>query len=444
MPPEVLSVILWRPLTAVLSRCSLDADSFAAGLRDGQRRAFEAVRQLAWETGAQVCLVGGPVRDALLGVPALDLDFAVEGDASTLARSLSERLPGCLILHARFGTATVSAEGLRVDLVTARRESYRRPGALPEVTPGSIGDDLSRRDFSVNAMALPLSGGEDGLLDPLGGLADLEAGVVRSLHPLSFADDPTRMMRAVRYEQRFGFRIDSETQAAMAHALSAGYMNAVSGDRWRHELERILDEANPVAPLSRAVELGLLAGLHPAFARLSADAEGGLQRLEVLRQAWGEVQPDICLAALFSPVIPSEAEGVIQRLRLSGRRADLAHDTIRLKQSEPQFKAGGLRPSQLARMLEGLEPAAVSAWAELTADEVVADALRRYATELKFVKPRLSGAALLGMGVTEGPMVGEILACLREARLDGTVKTEADEMALAQDCMARALTELAK
>ena len=440
----MLSAIFWRLPTADLARRPLNADSFAAGLHDGQRRAFEAVRQLARETGTQVYLVGGPVRDALLGVPALDLDFAVEGDAPSLARQLVKRLNGRVTTYASFGTATVSTEGLRVDLVTARRESYRQPGSLPQVRPGSIRDDLARRDFTINAMALPLSAGEEGLLDPLGGLADLEAGVVRSLHPLSFVDDPTRMMRAVRYEQRFGFRIDSETQAAMSHALSAGYMDAVSGDRWRHELERILDEANPVAPLSRAVDLGLLAGLHPAFARLNENGEGGLQRLEALRQAWGAVEPDFCLAALVSPLSDSEAEGVIQRLRLSGQRAALARDTIRLKQSEPRLKAGGVRPSQLARMLEGLEPAAVSAWAELTANEAVADALRRYATELRFVKPRLSGAALLGMGVTEGPMVGKILACLREARLDGTVKTEAEEMALALDCMARASTELTK
>ena len=425
-------------------RRSLNADSFAAGLRDGQRRAFDAVRQLARETGTQVYLVGGPVRDALLGAAALDLDFAVEGDAPGLARMLAGRLGGRAVTHASFGTATVAIEGIRIDLVTARRESYPRPGALPEVTPGSIRDDLARRDFSINAMALPLNAGEDRLLDPLGGLADLEAGVVRSLHPLSFADDPTRMMRAARYEQRFGFSIDSETQDAMSHALSSGYMDTVSGDRWRHELERILDEANPVAPLSRAADLGLLAGLHPAFARLSTNAEGGLQRLEVLRHTREEVGRDFCLAALFSPLSTPEAEGIIQRLRLSGRRAAFARDTIKLKQFEPQLKHGGMRPSQLARMLEGLEPAAVSSWAELTANEAVADALRRYDTKLRFVKPRLSGAALLGMGVTQGPMVGEILACLREARLDGTVKTEAEEMALALDCIARASAELTK
>ena len=384
------------------------------------------MRELARETRALVYLVGGPVRDALLGAPVLDLDFAVEGDAVALARRLSERLGGSVTAHSRFGTATFSKEGLRIDLVTARRESYRRPGALPEVTPGSIGDDLARRDFSINAMALPLSpsdaGPSDaGVLDPLGGLDDLKAGVVRALHPLSFVDDPTRMMRAVRYEQRFGFSIERETRDAMSSAVSAGYMDAVSGDRWRRELERILDEANPIAPLLRAVELGLLAGLHPAL----ADGSG-------LRKLSNAAGPDQCLAALFCPLGPSDTESVIQRFRLSGRRAALARDTIGLKESEPQVRAAARRPSELARILEGREPAAVSAWAELTSNEVVANALRFYAMELQFVKPKLSGATLLDMGAPQGPVVGEILDRLRDARLDGSVNSEDEEIALAQ------------
>ena len=379
-----------------------------------------------------------------MGVPVLDLDFSVEGDAAALARGLSNLLGGRVTAHARFGTATVALpqaqdeqSGGRIDLVTTRRESYPRPGQLPVVTPGSIGDDLARRDFAINAMALPLSPPGAGVLDPMNGLGDLEAGIVRALHPLSFVDDSTRMMRAVRYEQRFGFSIKEGTLAEMSRAMSAGYMDAVSGDRWRHELERILEETNPVAPLSRAVELGLMGGLHPAFGKLSESNKGGMQRLDALRRAGGEIEPEDCLAALFSPLSASEAEGVIQRLRLSGRRAALARDTIGLRESEPQIRVSAGCPSELARLLEGREPAAVSAWAELTADEGVAKALRRYSTKLWFVKPELSGTALLGMGVPEGPMVGKILARLRDARLDGAVKSKEEERDLARELLAR-------
>ena len=405
--------------------------------------------ELARETGIPVYLVGGPVRDALLGASALDLDFAVEGDAVALARRLMERLAlqqaqdVRVTAHARFGTATVflpqsqdESERGRIDLVTARRESYRKPGQLPLVTPSNIGDDLARRDFSINAMALPLSAPDAGLFDPLGGLDDLKAGAVRALHPLSFVDDPTRMMRAVRYEQRFGFDIDQDTLGRISDAVLAGQMSAASGDRWRHELERILDEANPVAPLLRAVELGLLAGLHPAWGKLSIDGGSDLRRLAQSapthpQDKKGSLAGE-CLAALFSPLTAAEGEGIIQRLRFSGRRAALARDTIELRESEPRIRACAGRPSQLARMLAGREEAAISFWAKNAAHPVMAGALRRYAGELRFIKPELSGAALLEMGVPQGPLVGEILDRLRDARLDGAVTNRDEETALAR------------
>ena len=402
------------------------------------------MRDLARETGVQVYLVGGPVRDALLGAPVLDLDFSVVANAPGLARMLAERLGGRITAHARFGTATVSSEGLRVDLVTARRESYRRPGTLPEVTPGSIADDLARRDFTINAMALPLGAGDAGVLDPLGGLDDLQAGVVRFLHPLSFVDDPTRMVRAVRYEQRFGFRIDEETLAGMSLVVSAGHMDAVSGDRWRHELQRILEEGNPVAPLLRAAKLGLMGGLHPALGKLAGDGKGGLHRLDSLRRERGAVDTEYCIAALFSALSASEGEGVIQRLRLTGRQATLARDTIGLRDSEAEIRASVGFPSELARILKEKEPEAVSAWAEFTDDQEVAGGLRRYARELRFVRPELSGDELLAMGVAEGPEVGEILTALRDARLDGRVNNVEEERALVWELLAGVMTERAK
>ena len=143
--------------------------SLAARLDPGRRYALEAVGQLAGETGLHVYLVGGPVRDALLGMPVLDLDFSVEGDATAFAGRLSERLGARLTVHRRFGTATVDADGCRIDLVTARSEAYPGPGALPVVSPGSIDDDLARRDFTVNAMALPVSADGDDVIDPFGG-----------------------------------------------------------------------------------------------------------------------------------------------------------------------------------------------------------------------------------------------------------------------------------
>jgi tRNA nucleotidyltransferase (CCA-adding enzyme) len=399
------------------------------------RTALEAVSQVAGEAGLPVYLVGGPVRDALLGAPVLDLDFSVVGDAVALAGRLSARTGGHITVHARFGTATVVVAETRIDLVTARRESYASPGHLPLVKMGSIAEDLARRDFSINAMALRLQPDGEGLIDPLGGLDDLDAGMVRALHPKSFADDPTRMLRAVRYEQRFGFRIDSRTLEDMSAAIAAGYMDAVSNDRWRHELDRILDETNPGPPLLRAAELGLLTGIHPCFRKVNATKDEGLGKLA--SPSVESTEKEDWLAALFSPLTASEAEEVIQRLRLSGRRAALGRDTIVIRESEARVRAASGRPSELSGMLDVLEPAAVSAWAKLTGDPVVSAALTRYAGELRYIRPRLSGEALLKMGVPQGPEVGEILARLRNARLDGDVTAEEDEMALARELLAR-------
>ena len=411
-------------------RRTLSPTAVAAALSDGALGAFQAVCQQSQECDLSVYLVGGPVRDGLLGVPILDLDFSVEGDAVGLARLIAKRIGGHLTVHPRFGTATVALASIRVDLVTARRESYRGPGQLPDVTPGTIGEDLSRRDFTINAMAMPLLLEDAGLLDPMGGLNDLEGGMVRVLHPLSFADDPTRMFRAVRYEQRFGFLIDEETLELMDSAISSGHMNAVSADRWRHELDRILDEEDPGPALLRAAERGLLAGLQPAWRDCP-----GLQRLGAMKSDVRE--RDDWLAALFSHLSVEDGEAVINRLRLSGHVADLARDTMLLRDAEADVSKAAPRPSELYRALSVLDPAAVACRAKLACDPSLARVLQRYLDELRFVKPVLTGEGLLAMGVPQGPLVGRMLERIREARLDGFVASEEEERALAHKLLAQ-------
>ncbi len=377
-----------------------------------------------------VYLVGGPVRDALLGAPVLDLDFSVEGHAVLLAERLAERLGGVCTKHKRFGTATVVALGTRIDLVTARREVYPAPGQLPQIAPGSIADDLARRDFTINAMAFPVSGEDGELLAPIGGLDDLEAGLVRILHPRSFIDDPTRMFRAVRYEQRFGFHIDDGTLECLASAVSDGYLDAVSGDRWRHELERLLQEPHPGPALLRAAELGLLKGVHPSLSK----HEG----LRTLSAKFGEFpDADECLAALFSQLSALEGESVAHRLRLSGRRAVLARDTIEVGEAEPKIRSASRRPSELYRLLSAFDPTAIAFHARFTDDPLVADSLRQYSETLRFVQTSLSGEELLDMGAPQGPLIGQILAQLRDANLDGLVSGEGEERALVRDLLAR-------
>ena len=216
------------------------------------RSVLDSVRGLADVAGVSAYLVGGPVRDYLLSVPLTDLDICVVGDAPALAAKLADAIGGRLTVHQRFGTASVATSDCAVDLVTARRETYRHPGALPDVTAGHLADDLARRDFTINAMAIPIAGESTELVDPHGGRADLSAGAIRILHPQSFHDDPTRILRAVRYAARFGFQMDDATLEELEAALDDKAMSTLSADRIRHELERILEEANPLPATIRA------------------------------------------------------------------------------------------------------------------------------------------------------------------------------------------------
>ncbi len=372
-----------------------------------------------------VYLVGGPVRDLLLDTRVKDLDFAVEGDATSLARDLADRTGGKVQSHQRFGTATVSLLGDRIDLVTARREGYPRPGALPEVSPGSIAADLLRRDFSINAMAFPLVGPQV-LVDPTGGLADLAAGVVRTLHRRSFIDDPTRLFRAVRYEQRLGFRTDADTMKDFNEAVSNGAMTTVGGDRWRHELERCFQERQPVPALVRAVELNVMAGLCPPL----VDPSG----LERLRSTSGNPDAEDYLAALVCGLDPTAAEDFIRSFRLPHHWARLVRDTISLRNEEIGL-IDPPSPSALFRRLQGKDQRAVLAWARLTQRLAVAQNVRWYLSELRGKTVSLSGSELLEMGVPAGPCLGEILWRLRDARLDGLVNSEEDERELVRTLM---------
>ena len=385
---------------------------------------MEALRRLAPETSHGVYLVGGPLRDAVLEAPLRDLDFSVVGDAPALAAALARDLDGRLIVHPRFRTATVELGDAQIDLVTARKEVYPRQGSLPEITPGSIGDDLARRDFSINAMALPIWGTGE-LLDPHGGLTDIAHQRVRALHDGSFFDDPTRMLRAVRYEQRFGFCLEEATMRQLRDALSAGVMSLVSSDRWRHELDRIVEEDRPGRALARASDLGLLTGIHPA---LGAEATS-----DALARIAGAAEADAgaFLSALVYNVTAADGEGITHRLNLPNRQAKLVRDTIWLRERESLLASVAATPSKLAGLLAGIAEDAVTAVAVLTGDVEVSRGLAGHLAN-PGVSPRLTGTDLIEMGMREGPGVGKVLARLRDANLDGLASTAAEELSLAR------------
>ena len=395
------------------------------------------LEDLARELEVSIYLVGGPVRDALLGSPVVDLDFSVVGDGVAIANRLAKETEGKITVHPQFGTATVVTDRCRVDLVTARREEYPEPGSLPRVTAGSIENDLARRDFTINSMALRVWPEGEEILDPMGGLDDLESATVRVLHSQSFVDDPTRMFRAVRYEQRFGFRIDDGTLQLIASAVDSGHMESVSGERWLHEFERMLDEKDPGRALLRLAQLGILSGLHPALANTD-----GITKLAKCAEC--SAGGDEWLAALFSPLSEEDGRAVIQRLRLSGRWAMLARDTIYLREKETAVRESANRPSDLYRILRPYAPQAIATRAKLTGDSFVRHALQRYLEELRFIRPSLNGEDLLEMGATQGPLVGDILAHLHCARLDGALSDIVEERALARELLTRSREGAAK
>lgn len=389
------------------------------------------------DQGSPVYLVGGPVRDALLGRPVKDLDFSVEGDAPALAHRLAADLGGRAVVHPRFGTATVVAGEVRIDLVTARRETYAHPGALPQVIPGDIRDDLARRDFSINALAIPLTGDSSQALDHWGGAQDLRLGVVRILHNGSFIDDPTRVFRAIRYEQRLGFRVDEQTLGLLNDALEQGLVAALSPDRLRHEIQRILEEDDPRSALVRCLELGVLRAVHPAL--------NDLTRLERLTARSGEVETGIqtekelvYLAALVSELSQQEGEELINRLNMPEAWRRVVCDSIRLQDMADELNDESLPLSRLVHLLDHVSVEAVTALALTSADPPVNQILRRYLTELRFVEPGLDGRDLLQLGVPPGPLVGRILGRLRDEVLDGRVASDAGRRRFVQDAMAEA------
>lgn len=431
------------PPTKKLQHIRTLLDAIKSGIGGGNHPLLLGLRRRALEQSLPVYLVGGPVRDALLGAPIKDLDFAIEGDASAVARELAHELGGQVVTHTRFGTATVVLGDCRVDLATARKETYSHPGALPDVAPGTIYDDLARRDFSVNALALPLAEGQPKVLDPHGGVDDLKAGLIRILHRDSFVDDPTRVYRAIRYEQRLGFYLEEETLSQLQHAIAEGSLASISGDRVRHELERILHEEHPDLALRRCIQLGVLAAIHPSFGNaqdLIRLATGGpfdsTQGDPSTSLRMSGVEPLAYLATLAYRLSSPAGEAVAHRLNLPGSWVAVMRDTICLKEREPELARSSLSRSRLCHLVAGFAPAAVAAVARITDSPLASQRLEQYLRELRFIVPALNGRDLVAMGVPQGPLVGEILRELQTAKLDQRISTEAEERQLAREFLA--------
>lgn len=386
-------------------------------------------------------LVGGAVRDLLRGAAGVDLDVAIEGDARAAARELARKLGGEAVEHERFGTATLRAGDLTVDLATTRRERYAQPGALPDVERAALADDLVRRDFTINAMAAGLSGADLGVLhDPHGGLRDLHAGAVRVLHDASFTDDPTRLLRAVRYETRLGFRMEAGTERLARDAAAAGALATVSGKRVRDELMDLLREPEAPTAVRRLAELGIAAALHPA---LQADpdlvasaqlgcAQTGAERGLAALAALASGDPDAVAPWIDDLQLLREERDAV--LRAARRGPALARELREAGGDASEASAGpgrreqGLRPSALRDLLAPEPPEAL---ALALAFGAPAEPVLRWLSDLRHVRLEIDGADLLAAGVRESPALGRALEETLRRKLDGELDGREAELAAA-------------
>ncbi len=385
---------------------------------------MQTAGEAAASRGENLYLVGGVVRDLLLGQPNLDLDLVVEGDAIELARQLAKSNQGKITTHPQFNTAKLQWDKWSVDIAAARSESYTKPGALPTVKPSSIESDLARRDFTINAMAIRLSPSRYGeLIDIHGGRKDLEHKLVRILHEKSFVDDATRIWRGLRYEQRLDFQLEKKTLKLLKRDIPM--LDTISGDRIRYEMECILQEERPEKVLRRAEELGVLAKLHP-----SLKGDGWLaEKFEQARQVSSPNPPPVglYLALLAYPLTAEEDETLISRLRLPKSLAQTLRDAVDLKGKLEILADPELSPSKIYSLLHNYAPPAITANSLATDSSTARQHIRLFLSKLRYVKSALTGDDLLRIGIAPGPQIKEVLQLLHESRLDGKVTSKQGE-----------------
>jgi tRNA nucleotidyltransferase (CCA-adding enzyme) len=369
-------------------------------------------------------LVGGVVRDLLLERTNLDIDMVVEGDAIQLAKQINNANRAQITVHPRFGTAKLKWANRSIDFATARAETYARPGALPTVKPGTINDDLARRDFTINAMAIELNPRHFGeLIDPFGGRDNLKKRQVRVLHEKSFIDDATRIWRALRYEQRLGFRLEPATRLLIKRDIVN--LKTISGDRIRHELELVLKEEQPEKVLRRAYEMDVLEKLHPA---LKGD-DWLVETYEAARQRClpDMPHPEFYLSLLCYRLTPHDLEHLTKYLHLSKATVQVLEDTLAVKEKTRELATPGLAPSEIYELLHGYHLIAYTANTIGADSEIAAEHIELYLNVLRHVKPVLSGEDLKRLGIKQRPRIKEVLAKLREARLDGKISSKKEE-----------------
>ena len=409
--------------------------------------------------------VGGFVRDLLLDRPSHDFDIVIEGDAVKIAQQLSAQFGGHVVSHRRFGTAKWQIKEIRpalakafkvtnsrgedlpefLDLISARTEFYDHPTALPTVERSNIKLDLHRRDFTINTLALGLDRLHYGeLYDHWGGLNDLRNKKIRVLHSLSFVDDPTRLLRAVRFEQRFQFQIEARTLQLMDEARPM--LRQVSGDRLRHEFDLVFKESDPCRIMARMMELDLLTPVHPQL-QWDPVKESSFKKIRSapIEPGWdlpthvGNIPLELALQwSIWLAGLPVKTvKEISARFKLPAPLAAIVRATADLLPSLSLLP--GMKPSGVTAQLESFPEASLfTAWLQSN-DQAIKDLIITYIQKWKHTQPITSGDDLRKAGLLPGPAYRNILTALRSAYLDGNITSQEEEKRLLSEILAQEL-----
>ncbi|MFA5659643.1 MAG: hypothetical protein WC900_10220 [Oscillospiraceae bacterium] len=391
------------------------------------------------QKGVACYLVGGVVRDLLLDKPTLDLDIVVEADAIEFSKVLSQKYHTDITVYPRFKTTTlVWPRNILVDFASARKEIYASPGALPTVSKGTIQDDLLRRDFTINAMAICLNQDRYGTLnDESKGREDLEAKKIRIFHNQSFRDDPTRILRAVRFEQRYDFKLEEETKKCLEEAVNNRFDRLVSAGRYFEEFKKILKESSPQRYLKRLSDLGALGFLDEKFT-LSVEKEKDICYLDEVLGWFEDFCPDqkdfskwlVYLMVLFNDFSIDEIRDVLSHFSFS------RHDSSKMISSKLEYEVVKrldmhvLKPSQIFKVLKSISLEELVYFLIKTQGSPPEICIKKFLTEYRRIKLFLKGDDLMKLGVKDGKKMGEILQRLLEKKIDAGVTTKESERQL--------------
>lgn len=391
----------------------------------------------AADLGMKAYLVGGVVRDVLLRRRHGDWDIVVVGDAPELAKKISQEVKAKLTVYEQFATATVTfSDGMTLDFATARREHYPHPGALPVVKPGSISDDLCRRDFTINALAVSLSPGDFGeVIDICGGYEDLKYKTIKVLHDRSFIDDPTRILRAVRFEGRLDFTIEAKTLRFLKRALIRRADNAVKPPRYFNEFRKIFQERCPSVPLKR---LGRLGGLD----FLDLDFKSGLKTLShVEKKAQslarddfyaGVNWPAVYLLAFLSPAAGKRAKDFSRKFHLTREEMFCLRDMEIFQEAVQKLRHKKLKKSDIYEILDPLALEIIFFIRASTSVNMVACRIDEFLKKSRWTALSITGSELKAGGIAPGREMGAILRALLLRKIDGEIRDHKDEIEMAK------------